>query len=231
MKNNIHSTIERDDRISRYIKGQMDSQEEALFLADLDSDEQLRQDAIAQARLVRGMCQVDDELVQALKNTSESDMTRLVRPRKIMFRKPAIWLSAAASVAVLLCAGYKGYDYYETTRLGMKYAQVFTMETLVRGDSDTNVELELQTLFNNVIERKDLATTTERLSELWQLANQDTYNDYTDYAPYIGWYLAIGYLEDYEKDKAKLILTTLLQESKTNSTVLKNEISSVLNAL
>ena len=48
--------------------------------------------------------------------------------------------------------------------------------------------------------------TTSRLEIIWKLSKQDTYNEYTDYSPYIGWNLAIGYLENYEKAKAKDVL-------------------------
>ena len=149
----------------------------------------------------------------------------------MIFRKSITWLSVAASVTVLLFFGYKGYDYYDTTRLGMKYATVFPMETIVRGDTGTAVETELQTLFENVIERKDLSSTTKRLSELWDISNQETYNDYTDYSPYIGWYLAIGYLEDYEKEKAKSILTTILKQKDGKSNAFLNEASNLLNKI
>ncbi|WP_289765966.1 hypothetical protein [Bacteroides acidifaciens] len=230
MENNIQSILDRDERISRYLKGLMSIQEETKFLADMESDEQLKQDAIAQARLVKGMTQVDYELIQELKNTPKAKLTSSLRPPRIIFRKPVTWLSVAASVLVLLFAGYKGYDYYDTTRLGMKYATAFPMETLVRGDTDSNVDKELQTLFENVVERKDLSTTTKRLSELWEISNQETYNDYTDYASYIGWYLAIGYLEDYEKDKALCVLHTMLEDDNVSLSV-KDQINELLKRL
>lgn len=230
MENDIQSAIRRDERISRYLKGKMNDQEEKQFLADMESDEQLKQDAIAQARLVKGMAQVDEELIQELKTASESKIAYSGRSRRIMFRKPITWLSVAASVAVLLFAGYKGYDYYDTTRLGMKYAKAFPMETLVRGETDDAVETELRMLFNNVVERKDLKETTKRLSELWELSNQETYNDYTDYAPYIGWYLAIGYLEDYEKGKARTVLLNMLDDAHI-SIFIKDQIKLILKRL
>lgn len=230
MENDILSALWRDERISRFLKGMMNDQEEKQFLADMESDEQLKQDAIAQARLVKGMAQVDEELIQELKTASYSKIAYSGRSRRIMFRKPITWLSVAASVAVLLFAGYKGYDYYDTTRLGMKYATAFQMETLVRGETDTVVETELQMLFNKVVERKDLKETTKRLSELWELSNQETYNDYTDYAPYIGWYLAIGYLEDYEKEKAIHILKQLNNSSKYSESIYINT-TNLLNVL
>lgn len=229
MENNIQSILDRDERISRYLKGLMSIQEETKFLADMESNEQLKQDAIAQARLVKGMAQVDYELIQELKNTPKAKLTSSLRPPRIIFKKPVTWLSVAASVLVLLFAGYKGYDYYDTTRLGMKYATAFPMETLVRGDTDSNVDKELQTLFENVVERKDLSTTTKRLSELWEISNQETYNDYTDYAAYIGWYLAIGYLEDYEKDKAKQLLMQI--QNRDFSDVMVTNVNNLLNKI
>lgn len=230
MDQNIHSSLERDELISRYLKGEMDSGEEARFLSHIESDEPLRQAAIDQARLVKGMYQVDQELIQTLKGASVSAINSLIHPRKHIFRKPVTWICMAASVMLLIFAGYKGYDYYDTTRLGMKYAQTFPMETLSRGDSENDVELELHTLFDNVVERKDLTATTERLAELWELANQDTYNDYTVYAPYIGWYLAIGYLEDYEKEKAKCILIFMQKDTSLNTSI-KTQINQILNSL
>ena len=216
MEHKIQSDIVRDERISRYLKGKMNAQEEMKFLSDMESDDQLKQDAIAQARLVKGMAQVDHELIQELKNASDSKIAVSIGKKELRFRKPITWISIAASIVVILFAGYKGYDYYDTTRLGMEYANVFPMETIVRGNTDSTIESELQSLFDNVVDRKELTTTTTRLHELWDISNQDTYNDYTDYAPYIGWYLAIGYLEDYEKEKAKVVLKTMESQSQEN---------------
>lgn len=209
MNKNIQIDIERDERISRYLKGQMTVEEEKSFLEDMKSDMQLKQDAIAQARLVKAMAQVDSELIQELKNSTETEIKTSLRPNKIIYIKLIKSFSIAASVAILLFTGYKGYEYYSTTRLGMEYATVFPMGTVIRGGEESIVVDELRTLFDNVVERKDLSSTTKRLSELWEISNQATYNDYTDYAPYIGWYLAIGYLENYEKEKARDILEQL----------------------
>ena len=89
---------------------------------------------------------------------------------------------------------------------GKEYANTFPITTIVRGEANESVENELVTLFENIIDNKNLDQAIAHLSTLWQTAKQDTYNDYTDYAPYIGWYLAIAYLEDYDKDKAKDVL-------------------------
>ena len=90
--------------------------------------------------------------------------------------------------------------------IGKEYANTFPITTIVRGEANESVENELVTLFENVTNDEKLNATIIRLSFLWKKAKLDTYNDYTDYAPYIGWYLAIAYLEDYDKDKAKDVL-------------------------
>jgi hypothetical protein len=73
-----------------------------------------------------------------------------------------------------------------------------------------------------------LDNTTSRLKTLWELSKQESYNDYTDYSPYIGWNLAIGYLENYEKAKAKEILKEMKQVY-PEGTALGDKIREVLN--
>ena len=85
-------------------------------------------------------------------------------------------------------------------------------------------------LFENVANDKKLNETITRLSVLWKTAKQDTYNDYTDYAPYIGWYLAIAYLEDYDKDKAKDVLKEM-EEINPEGTVIGNMVKELIKEL
>ena len=86
---------------------------------------------------------------------------------------------------------------------------------------------DIALLFENVANNEKLDETITRLSVLWKTAKIDTYNDYTDYAPYIGWYLAIAYLEDYEKDKAKEILTEM-EEMYSVGTAMGDKVREIL---
>ena len=195
-----------NERISRFMQGQMTSVEEAAFLEELNSNEELRNQAIAQARLVKGMKQVDDELKDVFRHTDEQTIRRIAKETVGYKNHSARWLAIAASLVFVVFVGFKTYDYYDTTSLGREYANTFPISTIIRGETNTDVETELAILFNNVAESKDLENTTSRLKTLWELSKQDTYNDYTDYAPYIGWYLAIGYLENYDKGNAESVL-------------------------
>lgn len=204
--------ILNDERISRFLQGKMDTDEEAAFMEEMKNNDDLRNQAFAQARLVKGMKQVDEELKDAFRQADEQTIKRIAKEASetsVSKKSSSRWLAIAASVVFIVFVGFKSYDYYDTTSLGKKFANTFPTSTIIRGEANADVDTELTTLFNNVAEGKDLDNTTSRLKTLWELSKQDTYNDYTDYAPYIGWNLVIGYLEDYEKTKAKDVLNEM----------------------
>ena len=60
-----------DDRISRYMQGMMEPEEEMSFIEELKNNEELRNQAIAQARLVKGMKQADEELKETFRQADE----------------------------------------------------------------------------------------------------------------------------------------------------------------
>lgn len=195
-----------DERISRFMQGLMEADEEAAFQTELKNNEELRNQAIAQARLVKGMKQVDEELKGLFRQTDEQTIRNIANRVTARKNRSTRWLAIAASIVFIVFVGFKSYDYYDTTNLGKEYANAFPTSSIVRGESNADVESELKALFENVAQNRDLDNTTSRLEKIWKLSKQETYNEYTDYSPYIGWNLAIGYLENYEKTKAKEVL-------------------------
>ena len=218
MNDNEHTVQEKDllndGRISLFMQGKMKADEETTFMEEMKNNEDLRNQAIVQARLVKGMKQVDEELKDAFRQADEQTIKRIAKETfetSVGKKSSARWLAIAASIVFIVFVGFKSYDYYDTTSLGKEYANTFPTTSIIRGETNTDVETELSTLFNNIAEGNDLNNTTSRLATLWELSKQDTYNDNTDYAPYIGWNLALGYLENYEKAKAKEVLNEMKQ--------------------
>jgi len=222
--------LRNDDLIDRFIQGQMDGNEEKAFLEELNQNEELRERAILHARLVKGMAQVDDEIIEAYSEAEDSSKNNKATVVSIDKKHSARWLAIVASIVFIVFVGFKSYDYYDTTSLGREYANTFPTSTIIRGEANTDVDTELTKLFNNVAEGKDLDNTTSRLKILWEQAKQDTYNDYTDYSPYIGWNLAIGYLRNYEKAKAKNVLKEMKREY-PKGTVIGDKIATLLEML
>ena len=222
--------LQNDERISRYMQGKMNTDEESAFMEELKNNEELRNLAIAQARLVKGMKQVDEELKDAFREADEQAIRSIANETVGGKKKSARWFAIAASVIIIVFVGFKSYDYYDTTSLGREYANTFPTSTIIRGEANADVDTELTMLFNNVAEGKDLDNTTSRLSTLWEQSKQDTYNDYTDYAPYIGWNLAIGYLEDYDKEKAKAVLEEM-KSMYDKETIIGNKVRELIREI
>jgi hypothetical protein len=219
-----------DERISRYMQGRMNVDEESAFMEELNNNEDMRNHAIAQARLVKGMKQVDEELKDAFRQSDEQTIRRIANKAVGNKKHSARWLAIAASIVFIVFVGFKSYDYYDTTSLGREYANTFPTSTIIRGEANTDVDTELTMLFNNVAEGKDLNNTTSRLKTLWELSKQETYNDYTDYSPYIGWNLAIGYLRNYEKTMARNVLSEM-ETIYDNETIIGKKVRKLIKTI
>lgn len=187
-----------EERINRYLHGEMSPGEESVFEADLPKDNTLKQQAESMARIVKGMEVVgkehDKQLLEKMKASSGKKTSSLR------------WISIAASIALVFTVSYFVYDYSSTTRLGKEYAYAFPVSEVIRGEEDEDVVNTLTLLFDNVANGKDLDNTIKQLEELWALAQSDTYNGYTTYEPYIGWDLAVAYLRNNDKKKARVVL-------------------------
>ena len=211
-----------EERISRYLHGEMSSEEESVFEADLQKDDTLRKQAESMARIVKGMEVIgnehDKQLLEKMKASSGKKTSSLR------------WISIAASIALVFTVSYFAYDYSATTRLGKDYAYAFPVSEVIRGEEDEDVVNTLTLLFDNVANGKDLDNTIKQLEELWALAQSDTYNDYTTYEPYIGWNLAIAYLRNYDKKEAKVVLEQL-QTTYPEGTAIGDEVSTLLKKL
>lgn len=222
---NMKETLyNNEERIERYLHGEMTPEEEAIFEKDLANDDILRRQAEAMARIVKGMETVGGEqdrlLVEKMKTANGKKLA------------PVWWMSIAASLVIIFTVGYHFYDRSQTIGLGQQYAYVFSTETetLIRGEEDEDVANKLSVLFDNAANGKDLKNTISQLEELWALAQSDTYNDYTTYEPYIGWNLAIAYLRNNEKKEAKSVLKQM-QLDYPEGTAMGDKIAELLKDL
>ena len=73
----MEKVLLEDERISHFLQGLMNASEEAAFLEELKSNKELRQRASAQARLIKGLRQVDEELVNIFKRINRSDIEQM----------------------------------------------------------------------------------------------------------------------------------------------------------
>lgn len=238
--NNIdEKSLIDDERIAKYLKGKMTADEEQAFMRELETNAELKEKSIAMARIAKAMKEVgtanDKEVVEGLLASDYEEIKEVISDatkenvaacampadyinsaaepasaQKRSLRRSLTWLSAVASVALLIWAGIGYNDYRSTTGLGNEYATAFTSSQLNRGgETYTDVEKKLTLLFDNVIDGRDLKSTIHDLTLCWELSTQETYNDYTDFAPEIGWNLAISHLKNNDRKQAKAVLEKL----------------------
>lgn len=219
----------QEELIMSFLQGKMSTEEEKSFLEDLNVDEAFKAKAISIARLAKGIKQVGQEkdriLKEALISVDEDTIRTIAKEAKDnkesvtyvttkeqtkakttpLYSKYATILSLAASILLISYLGFLYNDYRKTLALGEQYAMAYDTSSM-RGEEQPEVAKELEMLVNNVYNDTDLSTTLKRLAVLWEVSTMDTYNDYTNHAPEIGWALAIGYLKDNNRKDAKAVL-------------------------
>ena len=239
MKNNqdkVSIDIIEEERINRFLRGEMSSEEETTFMDELKSNDVLRNKAVVAARMAKAIKTVGEEkdslVKEALLTSNDHDIEMIVKnvTRKRSKLLTLRIISVAASILILVISGWNYYDYRVTTGLGNEYEMMFEPSSFVRGVDTGSVEKELNSLFAKVKSGDESDNTIKRLSLLWELSTMETYNDYTDYAPQIGWNLAIAYLKDNDKDNAITVLTKLEGRAE-DGTAIKNKCIELINKL
>ncbi len=213
-----------DEMLSRYMKGQMTEDEEVTFKQLLKENDTFRNKAIATARLVQAMDQVgsvkDKETIKSIRDVSLSDVeeisakvcgTSTNNPRILTFRRFVVSFSAAASILLCVFGGYKYYKYSQITSLGSEYLTYFPATEFSRGEND-NIENKLKGFYSNIGTKSNLDTTINELKIMWDKSLSDSYNDYTEYMPEIGWLLANAYLRNNDKSQSIEVLDVLINE-------------------
>lgn len=239
MKNNqdkVSIDIIEEERINSFLRGEMSSEEETTFMDELKSNDVLRNKAVVAARIAKAIKTVGEEkdslVKEALLTSNDHDIEMIVKnvTRKRSKLLTLRIISVAASILILVISGWHYYDYRVTTGLGNEYEMMFEPSSFVRGVDTGSVEKELNSLFAKVKSGDESDNTIKRLSLLWELSTMETYNDYTDYAPQIGWNLAIAYLKDNDKDNAITVLTKLEGRAE-DGTAIKNKCIELINKL
>lgn len=213
-----------DEMLSRYLKGQMTDEEEATFKQLLKDNDTFRNKAIATARLVQAMDQAgyayDKETVKSIRDVSLSDVEKIsakvcgistTKPRILTLRRFVLSFSAAASILLCFFGGYKYYKYSQITSLSSEYLAYFPASEFSRGESD-GIESKLKESYSNIETKSNLDTTINELKIMWDRSLSDSYNDYIEYMPEIGWLLANAYLRNNDKYQSLEVLDVLINE-------------------
>ncbi len=202
---------EMDERIERFLRGEMSAEEEARFREELKSDTELRDHARAVTALLKGLQEKGKQHDQEIINEVTAQ-----KPRNNI-RRLVMWTLSAAAVVAL----YFGYSYHAEN---LRYERVnemltpyyvrYDIDELSRGETDSATVAHLYTLFNRIPKEKDMTNIITELEPIYASINDDF--TYYPYANDIAWNLALAYVKDGKTNQAKDILHELIQTNGNN---------------
>ena len=206
------------DKIERYLKGQLSSEEEQAFREQLKTDKALRDEVIATTLMIKKMKQQnqvkEEAIMEEVKKETSAASAKTGSKRR--------WYSWAASIAaILVLASFSAkpiyFNYKSNQMMSQNYAQWNPrVDATTRGEVEAGetVVAELKELFENVGQGKDMKMTTYRLEKA--LKESETDYEYNQYTPDIVWYLALAYIQENQFGKARTALAAIIESGDPN---------------
>lgn len=195
--------VDNSERIDKFLKKQMTPEENKKFLEDLNLDKVLRKEAQMTVLMIQDLqerqAKQDAEIIEeVLTSKKKAKIIRLVR-----------WsMSIAAMLVVVFGVGLLWNRPSDTDMLFNEYYSPYIIQGTPRG-GDSDVEVQLATLFNQVGTAEDVTPVINELQSIYD--SKEPEYEYSLYADYITWYLALAYLKGHQLDKAKELLKLLAE--------------------
>lgn len=196
------------ERIERFLRGQMTTEEETSFREDLKSDSELREHARAISALLKGIQEKGKRHDQAIidevsEYKSSSNIRRLT-----------LWISSIAA-GIILVFGYHFYAenarYARVNGMLSPYYVQYELNELSRGETDSITIAHLYTIFNRIPEEKNMKDIIAELEPIYKSLDSDF--TYYPYANDIAWNLALAYVKAGDKEKAVAVLNTIVHDN------------------
>ena len=223
---------EMDERIERFLRGQMSPEEEEQLHEDLKNDPDLREHASVVSALVKGIREKEgyrdkcathriiresEEYLRpcGMELPEDEDNSVLVESKKPSnLRRLIIWTSSIAA-ALVLVVGISVYiekmRYEQTDEMLSPYYTHYDIASLSRGETDSITIAHLYTLFNRIPDERNMSAIIAELEPIYASLDDDF--TYYPYANDIAWNLALAYVKAGEKEKAKEVLNKLISDS------------------
>ena len=210
---------DNSERIEKYLREQMSPEESQAFLNDLRNDKELREEAQMMALLIKEIKEEQDRQDEAVAQEIAAAKRRAKTVRLVR------WIVSAAAIFAIIFGANLWYNSYKMDKVFDAYYKPYDA-TKARGGDDKAIKLELAELYNKVGTESDVAPVIIRLQTIYDgiLANSDEYADYRYDENDIAWYLALAYIKDHQKDKAKELLKRLAEQGVAEASELLKEL-------
>lgn len=203
--------IDQDDRIERFIRDNMTPDEEAEFKDDLNYDSSLKERALTTSLMAKSMKERRMEEEKAFTEQLNSAVKASLHQVRIISLKE--FMEIAASLLIYL--GFGGYlcftEYSYQQRNSIVAENISLGEAITaRGEGDEAMLSKLDSIATTIKKGRDMTKVIAELKGLYNKRLTDV--DCAQNSATIGWYLALAYIKDDQKDKAKDVLIILKKE-------------------
>lgn len=214
---------EFDTKVDKFLRHQMTAEEEQAFKVEIALDPEKKNRARITALMVKTMQQEglkhDQNIINDIRALTETQFRKTLglKPRVFNLWSRIVKYSVAACVVgIISFVGYRYYEYNQTVSLGnsqyLAYVSDISEMSSVRGTTDVATYKELNRLFANVKEGKDLKDTIEELEALYENSSVED-SVYKEFLDDISWNLAIAYLKNGEREKPIPILEGMVKRN------------------
>ncbi len=200
-KNNDILQENIDERIDAFIRGTMSEEEESVLKQEIEADPELRAHVRATVALIRGIRDVNYNQEKAI--VAKYDNSRI--------RSILNWACSIAAVVAIFFGYSKDKRYNELSSIVSPYYMEYCMSDVSRGDVDSASVAQLYSLFNNIMEQRNVSGFIAELEPIYASLDKDyTYNAF---ANDIAWNLALAYIKDDQLGKAISVLDKLIVDN------------------
>ena len=213
---------EFDERVERFLRRQMTSEEEQSLKSELASDPEKKDRARVMALMIKTMQQEgqkqDLAIIDDIRGMDEAQF-RKAAGLKPKVRIIPLWIKCAAAacvVGIVAFGGFRYSEYNQTTLLGKNqyFAYVPDISEIGqnRGAMNETIIEELLALFANVEEGKEIKRTIESLKTIYEESFNEN-SEYNFFQDDIAWNLSIAYLKSGNRKKAIPLLEGMIERN------------------
>ena len=191
-----------DERIEAFLRGEMSTEEEAVFKQEICQNPGLRNRAMAMTSLIKG-----------LRNQNSAKEAAIIKENTVKSRvRPLLyWACSVAAVFAIVFGVYKDHRYRMLDATVSPYYTEYDMSGVSRGDLDSTTIAHLYDLFIQIQENRSVSDIIKELEPIYNSLDADF--TYSAFANDIAWNLAMAYVKDDQIDKAISILQKLKAEN------------------
>lgn len=213
--------VEFDEKVDRYLRGQMTEEEGEAFKAELseDPDKKARAKVIALAAkaIISEEKSSDRRIIDKIEGnySRHYDYARVASHRtqyntRVPSRRKHFWSWAAGIAAVIvLFVGIGNFNRAsQYKQIGDSYAAAQDLSVFSRGDMTEFKDLQRDFKIIQSDDKDSLKSAVKDLENIYQ-ESRDTSSIFHEYTNYIAMNLAIGYLKNGHNRKAKKVLMEL----------------------